>query len=947
MSYSITRSSLHRDLERITTGEVLTDPVSREVYATAACLYRVPPLAVVRPRLPEEAAAIVAFAALRGIPVTARGAGTAVAGQSLGSGIIIDFISHFDRVLSIDADSREAVVQPGVVLGNLNRRLAEIGLRFPPDPSSGDYATIGGMVANNSSGARSLKYGDTRAWTARLKTILADGSVIWMEKKPMMPPAMAGSPNLENRIYAGLPELLDKNAELIERSRPMVKKNSSGYHVWDLMSGRDLDPVPLLVGSEGTLALTIKAHIGLDPLPGGRAVALVGFDSIEAAAEVVKGLLEFKPSALEIMDNLFVDMVRAHREDLAGLLPASAGALLLIEFEEKSGPEAREMMEKARAACGARARTFMQAASEHEAELIWAIRKAASPILYRMPGRRLTRFVEDVVVPVKKLAEGIEAIKNVLHTHGTDAPILGHAGSGNLHVNPRLNLEQAGEREKMREIADEIYSLVIEMGGSITGEHGDGMLRAGYVPLMYPELTPVFRRIKEIFDTDGILNPGKILAGHQGVPVDNLRFGEETDRSTKYPALLAGPGLEMLMRCHGCGLCRTYCPVFAVRRDEHSLPRSKVGLLRALALGDLEADSPDTEIMLETAMDLCTACQRCVIGCPTGIEPALLIRAFMEDYYRSKGRPLRERLFARADRLLEAGARSPGAVSAILDNRPARKIMEIAVGLRADSPLILPSPQSPRAGQAEEKGEAHAELVLYPGCLGRWADREGEVEAAIAILQGAGRSVIVPDLPCCGEPALAAADMEAARKRARELSAKLEKYASTGLPVVSACQTCVFNLRTEYPRLLGEDAASIASLARDFFEYLDSIKKAEIPATGPVDMETAIYHRSCRHHALGAVDYVSKALERIPGLRLVRVEDVCCGLAGLYGLRAKNAAVSDALAKTLFEAAERAGTRLVVSACPSCRAQIRALGLEPVSAIALLKKSMAHAPDRK
>lgn len=936
---------LHHDLGRLTRGEVFTDPVMREVYATAACIYRIVPRAVVCPRAADEVAAVVAYAAERGIPVTARGAGSAVAGQTLGAGIIIDFLAHLNRVLEVDTDAPEVKLEPGVILSRLNRGLKSRGLMFGPDPSSGDYATIGGMIANNSSGPHSLKYGDTRKWTRRLKAVLSDGSITWIEPKPILPPSLAGSGVLENRIYAGLPLILERHAAAVSRSRPRVQKNSSGYHVWDLVSDRSLNPVPLLVGSEGTLAIVVKAVLALAPLPAAHSAALFAFDSLLHAGAAVSPLLELEPAALEIMDRLFIETVREHRPDLRPFLPADAAALLLIEFEADTKDQADLLLQQSGQACAEACPgrvTIIPAQNDAEIEKLFAVRKAASPILYRLPGKRLTRFIEDLVFPPDRICEGIGKVQEILARHEARAPVMGHAGSGNLHINPALDLFDPGDRKRMAAIADEVYAAVIAMGGSITGEHGDGMLRAPFLKLQFPELMPVFREIKRLFDPAGVLNPGKILTEDEAMPLDMLRLGLVPGSESRCPSLREAELFEMLARCHGCGLCRTYCPVAEATGEEIGVPRSKVSILRAAAQGDLNPASPEVAAEFERLLTYCTSCQRCLVECPTGIEPARLIRAFLSDHYQVHGRPWRESLFSQAPVLLAAASRAPAAAASLLNNPVLRRLAELALRIRKDAPLPLPFKREAGAQEAETETAKERTVLYYAGCLGRYADAEQESEAERQVLSKLGFLVVAPALPCCGQARLAAADLEGARKEARRLFSILQEYTASGIPIVTSCPACALAFRHEYLSLLGDVARELASQSYEFFEFLDQSLEANQTdlLLAPPPMPRALLHRPCHNMALGKTDHVANVLGRLTGIELIKVDHACCGLAGAHGLRLENAPISDVLAERLVKAAREADTNAVVSACPSCRMQISALGLEPKSALLLLQQSL-------
>jgi len=945
-------NALHQDLSNLTSGEVLTDPVSREVYATAACIYRVVPRAVVLPRRADEVAAVIDYAAERGIPVTARGAGSAVAGQTVGAGIIIDLGRHLNKILAINYETREAIVEPGLILAELNRELARFGLIFPPDPSSGDYATIGGMIANNSSGAHSLKYGDTRKWTRRLKTALSDGAIVWLDPKPALPERLSDSDVLENRIYSRLPRLLSEYEAEIERSRPRVAKNSSGYHVWDLVSGREVNPAPLVVGSEGTLAVVVKAALGLAELPPARAAALLCFDSLRAAADAVGPLAELGPAALEIMDELFISTVREHREDLRPLFPESAKAALLIEFEAEELGEAVEHIRRSGEVCRKLAGSgfeMVEARGESEIAKLFEARKAASPILYRMPGRRLTRFVEDVVIPPDKIGEGIETIREILAKHGTEAPILGHAGSGNLHLNPRLNLEDPEDLARMKAIADELYPAVIEMGGSISGEHGDGILRAPYLKKQFPKLIPLFKRIKDLFDPKGIMNPGKILTEADSIPTEPLRIVPLQEAAGE--SSLHDPELvEMLLRCHGCGLCRTFCPVAKATGEEIGLPRGKTSALRAIAFGELSIDTREVRQCLVRLFSMCTLCQRCVTGCPTGIEPFRLVRAAMADIYKKEGRPLRERYFGLAGAMLRASRRAPGAARSIAHGGLSRRALEIGLGVSRKPPL--PSPQGDALERIERSNASSAPLgpaVLYLGCMSRYADEEGTASAALEVLTRLGYEVVTPDLPCCGETKLATADLAGATREARALSKLLREYAENDTPIITTCPACALMIRHEHPRLVGEGAEIVAANTLEIFELV-ARRIGDLgleSGAKPVGLGKAILHRGCHEAALGIRSHGADALSKLPGLELVTVDDACCGLAGVHGMRVENAEISKQLSRSLTEAAKDAGTTTVIAACPACRLQIKALGLEPVSPIVLLRDALIKIENHK
>ena len=930
-------SGLRDDLRRLTRGAVLDDPVSREVYATSACLYRIVPAAVVRPATADEIAPILAYAAERGIPVTARGAGSSVAGQALGSGIILDLAKHLNRIESIDPERRLAVVQPGVVLADLNRALSPHGLCFPPDPSSGDYATLGGMIANNSSGARSFKFGDTRTWVERLEVALTDGSSAWVGEVEE-----TGGAGID-RIRAGMAALLAEHGPAIERSRPRVKKNSSGYHVWDLITDGRLNLAPLIVGSEGTLAVVTRAELKLAPALGGAATMLIVLGSLAEAGEAVARLRELDPAAIEIMDELFIRVVRDHEPGLRPYLPEGAAALLLVEFLADNQTAADTVMEDAAVFAqklpGALA--VFPARSAAEAKKLWAVRKAASPILYRLPGRRLTRFVEDVVFPPERVPEGIAFIHDVLARHGTEAPALGHAGSGNLHLNPRLNLERPEDLAAMSAIADEIYRGVIAMGGSITGEHGDGRLRAGYVAVQFPELAPLFRAIKKLFDPAGILNPGVKLSEAPHVPTAPLR--QRSGTTAAWPHLNDPDLIEMLRRCHGCGHCRSGCPAAEASGEEEALPRAKVSLARALADGAFDPAEPGAMEGIARLVSLCAQCRRCAVDCPTGIEAARAMRAIAADMPRPARRALREALIARGPALLRAGGVLPGAAKALAENPLARSAIAKVFAIDPAAPLYLPVAEDLSPGPATAADAKP--LIYYPGCLVRFTDAEGERRAALELFAALGYRVETPDLPCCGEAKLIAADLDGARRDARRFLDDVRPLLESGAPLVTTCHNCLFTFRRDYPLLVGPEAEVLRRAAVSPYELWLAATKvmstteetaievaAAVAAAGEAGTRNLLYLPGCRREAMKADDE-RQALSQLPGISLQKLSGLCCGLAGVYGVREESAEMAMKMGDRLKAAVKAAGIDEIVSGCPSCRMQLRRLGLQPVNAL--------------
>jgi FAD/FMN-containing dehydrogenase len=514
-------------------GELLLDDDSRRRYSFAECVYRIPPRGAVLPASGEDVLAVLDFARRDGVPVTARGAGTAVAGQTLGSGLILDFSRHMNRLLEVDPEGKRARVEPGIVLADLNRKLAPSGLRFAPDPASGDVCTLGGMIANNAGGPRSVRYGSTREQVVSLRAALADGEVIQTRVLERSDPrgSAEGRQVAMARTLAGW---VDAERGSVAAVAPAVKRMSSGYDLLGAVNPERVDLARLLVGSEGTLAITLEAHLSLSPLPKATAVALVHFRDLEAMGEGVLVALRHAPSAVEAMDRSFLDLIREAGRAEARSLPAVTEAILILEVEGESAAGAAatlDRIEKDLVGSGLAA-GMIRGLDEESRKRLWEIRKAASPILAARGGaRRSTRFIEDACVPTGKLPAFFREVRRFLREQRLEGAVFGHAGDAILHVNPFLDPSDPGVGARMERIAAEYAELVLSLGGALSGEHGDGRLRTPLLSRAFGGVVEIFRKVKVLFDPGNLLSPG--IKIHDGSRIsDHLDLGP---RPTAFP----------------------------------------------------------------------------------------------------------------------------------------------------------------------------------------------------------------------------------------------------------------------------------------------------------------------------------------------------------------------------------------------------------------------------
>lgn len=486
-------------------------------YADASGILRAVPRAAAVPRDAADVATLVRWAAATGTPLVPRGAGTGMPGGNVGPGVVVDLATSLQGVGPIDAEARRATVEPGATLARLNHACAPAGLHFPVDPSSGSRCSLGGMIANNSAGAHSVRYGATRAWVHSLDVVLADGTPATVVRGATHQHPALGT------ILHRVDDALQPERAYVEASWPQVRKNSSGYALREYL--RSADPVDLLVGSEGTLAIVTRAVLDLAPLPTHRGLALLEFTSLEAAGRAVRAILPLDPATCEMLDRTFLELVRAAGVDTGYPLRPGLEAILLVEVEGSSAHDVTARLDGLRAAVDGLAARTSTATDAREQDRLWEVRHAASPLIARRTdGRVSMQFIEDGVVPLERLPDYVSALRRVLASHRLPAVIFGHAGDGNLHVNPLVDVSDPGWHETLDGVLREIARVVAELGGTLSGEHGDGRLRAPLLETVWgPHFVRLFRAVKNAFDPAGILNPGVILPLPGQRPFDALR----------------------------------------------------------------------------------------------------------------------------------------------------------------------------------------------------------------------------------------------------------------------------------------------------------------------------------------------------------------------------------------------------------------------------------------
>jgi FAD/FMN-containing dehydrogenase/Fe-S oxidoreductase len=954
---SAQNGALAARLAREIMGDVLFDAFSRGRYATDASFYQIMPAGVVVPRSMDEALRALAIARDEGVVVTPRGGGTSQCGQTINGGLVIDVSKHLNHILSLDVDKRTCVVEPGIVLDDLNRQLKKYGLWFPVDVSTASRATIGGMAGNNSCGGRSLRYGTMRDNTLSMEAALADGTLIpFGEVSRDLTQVNANDSALA--LFRDMLDLGAREAGEIAERFPKVQRRVGGYNL-DALTPRNAanNMAHLLVGSEGTLAFTTKVELKLWPVIRNKVVGVCHFGSFYEAMDAAQHLVRLKPIAVELVDRTMIGLGR----DIAMFTPiidaaikGDPDAVLVVEFAEEDQAEnlrrltqLSELMADLGFAWANDKRKWGGVVEITEPALqsgIADFRAAGLNVMMSMKqAGKPVSFVEDCAVPLPHLADYTARLNDIFARHGTSGTMYAHASEGCLHVRPVLNLKLEKDVKAMRAIAEEAFAMVREYKGSHSGEHGDGLVRSEFHEAMFGErLVADFKEVKRRFDPESLLNPGKIVDAPRmddrslfRYPPD-YRVGELKTRLdwSAYPG--AGAGFQgAIEMCNNNGACRkleggVMCPSYRATRNEKDVTRGRANTLRLAISGQLGPDALASDEMMET-LRLCVSCKACRHECPVGVDMAKMKIEVLAARVTSHGLTLRDRLVGYLPRY--AGLASRLAPLANLRNNSLllRRLFERFAGISARRALpafrrdvFVP----PADAVGPETGR---EVVLFTDTFNRIYEREN-LDAALRVLLAGGYRVHLPKPEsgsrplCCGRTFLSAGLVDEAKAELDRLVATFAPFAARGVPIIGLEPSCLLTLRDELLSLrTDKDAKSISAHALTFEEFLAREAEAgrlQLPLRAIGDK--VLVHGHCHQKSFGAFKPVERVLRLIPGLKVETIESSCCGMAGAFGYGTETYDASIVMAElSLLPAVRRADpSTLVVADGTSCRHQI-------------------------
>jgi FAD/FMN-containing dehydrogenase/Fe-S oxidoreductase len=958
-----TPEQLTDDLKGIVKGELLFDDLSRALYSTDASIFQIKPLGIVVPRDEDDVRALIRFAAERQIPLIARGAGSGVAGESLGRGLIVDLSRHFRSIVQIGSDSVR--VQAGVVYRELNAALAREGRRFAPDPASGDQCTIGGMLANNASGARTLKYGYTRDHTAALRVVFDTGDVAWVAQEPRRPlPDHPGG--RAGEIVKSVVDLLERHSDLIQNCRPRTPFNRCGYLLHDVLGVERLDLARLLVGSEGTLGLFTEAILRTVPVARGRSVVLLGFASLEEALRATSRALPSGPAACELVDRRLLTLARNSDPFIASVVPPAVETALLVEYEADSPSEAARLAADLRDHHVRGERSAVVAVAAHESdtfERVWRLRELALPSLYGMRGgQQPIACVEDVGVPPEELAGFLHHVQQVLKRYETTASYLIHAGTGQVHTRPFLDLQRPEDVAKLWALSGEIHQVALDLGGTVSTQHGTGLARTPWVEKQYGRLYLVFRELKAIFDPQRIFNPGKIVGPDPGLPAWPLRTvpahkgltvipeGEsKSSEANGATRLLSGPDqspptahlrwhLDEIrtesLNCNGCGNCRTgtpserMCPIFRATQTEAATPRAKANLMRYLLEETTDSRLLASDDVREVA-DLCVNCKMCAIECPAHVNiPKLMLEA-KAAHVREHGLTRFDWILARTEGIARWASTFAYAANSALVSDGVRWLLEKCFGLARQRRLHPFASQSflrraARRGWTRRRKSTRPTVVYFVDVFANYNDPQ-VAEATVAVLHHNGLDVYVPpDQVGCGMAPLACGDVDTARQAAQRNVRILAELAREGYPIVCSEPTAAVMLRRDYLDLLEDaDAALVAERTVELTTFLGDLLHEDKLRTDFEPLTLSIgHHVPCHLKALGQPPAGPPLLSLIPRLRVHTIDVGCSGMAGTYGLKQANYQTSLIAGKAMLDELHHPGIFFGSTECSTCRLQM-------------------------
>lgn len=904
--------SIVKTLKEAIKGEVLSDPISCHIYSVDASIYEVKPQVIVVPRDAEDIIQTVNIARENKLSITPRGAATGITGGCLGTGVILDLSQYMNRILEINTEEDYAICEPGVVQDRLNDALFPHHYRLGPDTSTGNRATLGGMLANNAAGARSLKYGRMVDHVEEVEVVLSSGETL----------TIGPDTSIHHPIVQQIWQLRDQYKQEIEARFPQIPRRVSGYNLDALLVEGAPNLCPLIVGSEGTLGIVTKIKVRIAPLPKKTALCVIHFENMVEGLSHIKSLLRLRPISLEMIDRNILNAGRTSPvlKDKLKWLQGDPAMVIVAEFEAETEQELERTVDSLYEKPIGYAQITLT--SPEEQQHVWLVRKAGLGLLLsKRSYNRAIAFIEDITVAPENLAEFMKEFLDYLHSKGKKAGIYGHAGSGCLHIRPYIDLRDPQDCETMQTMLEDVTDLLMRHGGSLSGEHGDGLVRSWLNPRLYGEkIYQAFEKVKTIFDPEHLLNPGKIVDAPPFL--ENLRLSPDTpihEPKTFLDFSKEGGFALAADLCNGNAQCRkqegTMCPSFQATGNEYDSTRARAQTLRGIIHGQHPIEKFSGQ-ELYNILDLCLQCKGCQSECPSQVDMAKMKAEFLHHYHKKHGLPLRDRIFGHIGWINKRSSPFASLINRISKQPFAKRILE-TIGIAPQR--SLPNLTTKRFSKHSfSTSKSKQKVVLFNDTFNEFNCPEIGV-SAVKILSRMGYQVIVPPYTCCGRTLISKGILEHAKKLAMNLISILLPYAKEKIPIVGLEPSCLLTIKDDFQGLLGYDdleLQQVISMCMTFDTFLAShdnlpFKKGD---------QKIIVHGHCHQKALDGMDATIKTLKAV-GLP-TEIPAGCCGMAGSFGYKKEHYDISMKIGELKLFPEVRKTEEAVIADGFSCRCQI-------------------------
>lgn len=925
---------LRKDIE----GEVHFDTIHRHVYSVDASIFEIQPIGVVVPKTRKDLIRAVEIAKQHNVPVIARGAATGITGGCIGNALIIDTSKYLNRILDINYAEEYAICEPGVVQDRLNEALSEKGYRLGPDTSTGNRATLGGMVGNNAAGARSLLYGTMSKHVISAELILASAEALRFEQlTPQQTTEKCSLKNSEGHIYREIERIRNQYRHDIGRYFPKIPRRVSGYNLDALLDPSHLNVCELITGSEGTLGILSEIKVKISKRPRHLGLCIIHLNDMIVGMKSIETILQFHPISLEMIDDKIISMGRqspAMRNKLSWL-DGSPQAVFVVEFEGANIEEVTNKLSTFAKAMHDKGIGYSQMCLTDPAEMaaVWEVRKSGLGLLLsKRTYSRAIAFLEDLTVAPSQLADFMERFNRYLKSKGKEAGIYGHVGSGCMHIRPYINLRVSDDLRLMEQMMKDISQLLLEHGGALSGEHGDGLIRSWLNKKMFgPQIYQAFTELKAAFDPDNRMNPGKIV---HGPPVtENLRLSPETKQIhiDTFLDFHNEGGLALAADlCNGNGMCRKseklMCPSFQASGDEFHTTRARAQALRDIINGRLPPEEFTGEGLHEV-LDLCLECKGCKTECPSEVDMAKMKAEFLFHYHKKHGTSWRDWLFAHIGKINNSGSSSAFFFNFIGNTWISKALLSLfGITPKRSLPPLAKERFSTWFSKHVPK-KSKKQVVLFNDTFTEFNQPEIGI-AAVKVLEALGYQVIVPKWHCCGRPAFSKGFLEYAKEQAKTLVNSILPYAEEGIEIIGLEPSCLLTIKDDFSSLLGHDNASVKTISTaciTFDEFLcKHIQNGQLPLTFSNQPREIKVHGHCHQKAMIGTRPTLAILKAIPEANVKEIDSGCCGLAGSFGYEKEHYEFSMKIGELRLFPAVRATSKetIIVADGFSCRTQI-------------------------